>query len=102
MKNTEIKFSKPKKKGSINEIKYWKPNLLQRFIYWAAINKIDFDTSKDIDFGNYYHAANDWSNGSGNKKLDWLATISSWIKRDIRENKVKVKKATDINKRMKV
>lgn len=70
-------------------------------IYWAAIHKIQFDSTKEIDFGHYYHAANDWSNGSGNKKQDWLATISSWIKRDIRNNTVKLKKSEGIKNKIK-
>jgi len=56
-----------------------------------AIVNTDFDV-KHIDVKYYYDSLVDWSEGGGNKKKDWLATARAWIRRDIKDNSVAIKK----------
>lgn len=54
-------------------------------------SKLDPVEFKDIDFTYYYNAVFDWSELKSVKRSNngWVATIRTWIRRDIAEGKVK-------------
>ena len=45
-----------------------------------------------IDFGHYWYSMRDWSEQKGEKRTNWVSVASSWIRRDMSENKLVVKK----------
>jgi hypothetical protein len=58
--------------------------------YLSEISKTDFGV-KNIDFGAYWYSMEDYSEQNGKKYKNWLATARSWIRKDIKEGKVKTK-----------
>lgn len=58
--------------------------------YLSEISKTDFKTP-NIDFGAYWYAMEDYSEQNGKMYKNWLATARSWIRKDIKEGKVKTK-----------
>lgn len=56
-----------------------------------------FEKSDDLIFADpkyYYNTALAWSNSKGEMRIDWIATISNFARRDIKDGKMKIKKKT--------
>ena len=51
---------------------------------------------EQIDIYYYYHAVMDWSNSSGGKKRDWIATARNFMRKDKDANKLHLKKKTGV------
>jgi uncharacterized protein YdaU (DUF1376 family) len=45
---------------------------------------------KNADPEHYFNSALDWSDSRGMKRDDWIATVSNFARRDIREDKLKI------------
>lgn len=58
--------------------------------YLLEISKTDFGV-KNIDFGAYWYAMEDYSEQHGKMYKNWLSTAKSWIRRDIANKTVKIK-----------
>lgn len=55
-------------------------------------NKSDKSTEfKNIDLNHYFLVVMDWSTGNNKKRKDWKAVVRNWIRREIKEGKVKEK-----------
>jgi hypothetical protein len=55
----------------------------------------NFLKTKDLinaDPDYYYNCALDWSDSNGKMKVDWMATIRNFVRRDIRDGKMKQRK----------
>lgn len=56
-----------------------------------------FSKSDDLGFADpkyYYNTALAWSDSKGEMRVDWIATVSNFARRDIKDGKMKVKKKT--------
>ncbi len=54
-----------------------------------------FSKSDDLLFADpkyYYNSALAWSDSGGNLRIDWIATVSNFARRDMRDQKLKIKK----------
>lgn len=54
-----------------------------------------FSKSDDLGFADpkyYYNTALAWSDSKGEMRVDWIATVSNFARRDIKDGKMKVKK----------
>jgi len=52
-----------------------------------------FENSTDLKLANpvyYYNAALDWSNSKGEQRVDWVATVCNFARRDLRDNKLQL------------
>lgn len=59
-------------------------------------NKISADLKVSLDTVNdYCEQADSWSNGKGNKMLNWYLTIRGWISRDIKSGKVSTERTME-------
>jgi hypothetical protein len=56
-----------------------------------------FKGSDDLMFADakyYFNSALAWSDSGGNMRIDWIATISNFARRDMRDQKLKIRKKT--------
>ena len=56
-----------------------------------------FSKSDDLLYADpkyYYNSALAWSDSGGNMRIDWIATVSNFARRDMRDQKLKIKKKT--------
>ena len=54
-----------------------------------------FEKTKDLMMADpeyYFNSALDWSNSKGEMRMDWVATVSNFARRDIRDGKLKIRK----------
>ena len=58
--------------------------------FHEAIIKTDFEFD-NIDYKHYYESLLDWSESGGKMKKDWIATVRGWIRRDIKNQELKIK-----------
>lgn len=76
-----------------------KKHLFRNSVYFDNKEKLKEDLYKrselniiaDIDY--YYDSVLDWSDGDNNKKINWLATVNNWIRRDEKDGKLKKNKS---------
>jgi hypothetical protein len=60
--------------------------------YLKEISKTDFNLD-NIDFGAYWYSMDDYSEQNSKMYKNWLATARSWIRRDVKDGKVKTKQS---------
>ena len=56
-----------------------------------------FRKSDDLIFADakyYFNSALAWSDSGGNMRIDWVATVSNFARKDMRDQKLKIKKKT--------
>jgi hypothetical protein len=87
---TNKKGNKEKKGINTGAILFKNSIYFDKETYYNNIILTDFKI-KGLDVMHYYNSMLDWSEGSGHKRKDWLATARSWIRRDIKENKAATK-----------
>jgi hypothetical protein len=64
--------------------------LYDKKYYLDKIKETDFNINKPIDYGAYWYSMFDYSEQNGKMYKDWLATARTWIRRDIKEGKIKI------------
>lgn len=89
------------KKGKLKKAVSGKPELLFTESEFADFAKFEaaFAGDKDYqlcDLRYYYERAKNWSEGSGAKKRDWIATVRNFMLGDACDNKLKLKPGTKL------
>lgn len=92
--------NKVNKVNKVEKVKKEQPILFRESVYF------DFDLFKMQFFGiakyevlsleDYHENALNWSNGKGEKRLDWIATVKNWMNRDLK-NKTSTNGTAKIN-----
>jgi len=57
----------------------------------VSLDFLERDDLKNANAKYYYQAAMDWSDSKGEMRKDWMATVRSFARRDLADNKLKIK-----------
>ena len=64
----------------------------------VSLDFLERDDLKNANAKYYYQAAMDWSDSKGEMRKDWMATVRSFARRDLADNKLKIKSSVTASK----